>query len=72
MEHITQTTPGTWLIYKDTDPVAGVAVWQYNNGVFKCEQCGIGEYPINPVNKQDCRHIDKARRYQGTDILKLV
>ena len=70
MEHITQTTPGTWLIYKDTDPVAGIAVWQYSNGIFKCEQCGIGKYPINPVNKKDCHHIDKARRNQGTDILK--
>lgn len=71
MEHITQTTPGTWLIYKDTDPVAGVAVWQYNNGIIKCEQCGIGMNPGNPI-KKDCPHIDKVRRYQGTDILKLV
>ena len=70
MEHITQTTPGTWLIYKDTDPVAGVAVWQYNNGIIKCEADGIGMNPENPI-KKDCIHIHKVRVWLGEQVLDL-
>ena len=68
---VTETIPGTWLVHdhdKPKDPISGVAVWQYSNGIIKCEQCGLGEQPSNPI-KTDCQHIDSVRKYQGDKIL---
>ena len=68
---IKETIPGTWLVYDhDREPVSGTAVYQYPNGIIKCEADGIGMNPENPI-KKDCIHIHRVRVWLGEQVLDL-